>query len=452
MHREAFTPDGKAKVRLSLWCRTHHAPCSDSARRSVASAVAPAVALPAVPSNQIFDHPQGKGKWVPPEAAAVAARLAEQNSSWQCGACTLVNAPAARVCEACGQLRPSPDDANNQWRQQAPGGAASAAAAPRVPAPVPTAAPAAPSGGWAAAARPAPAPTPAAAPSAAAVVAPVAPPPSSADAFPALPSAAPSRAGGSSAAGGGSSGAAGGGGKKKGKKSLQDFVKETKVHPQVRVFRVLFPPNTNCWATLLNLEAILASCAWQRPVPGCSLPACCPALCAGQPGTCHCVGCPSRYTAVCCGQLLWTQCLLAIALTSSRSMPCPSCRRMHGATLTCGASGRRAAAASWRRRSERCWTRTAARRSEAALFSTTLCRQRRPWRRQRWCQACCLTLRLVTPTCQCLSSCSCTVLPAHAATACLTTTVRLSYTLWRIEGAGEAARGGFSATPEAPAP
>lgn len=187
VHREAFTPDGKAK---------------------------------------------GKGKWVPPEAAAVAARLAEQNSSWQCGACTLVNAPAARVCEACGQLRPSPDDANNQWRQQAPGGAASAAAAPRVPAPAPTAAPAAPSGGWAAAARPAPGPAPAAAPSAAAVVAPVAPPPSSADAFPALPAAAPSRGGGSSTAGSGSSGAAGGGSKKKGKKSLQEFVKETKVHPQ----------------------------------------------------------------------------------------------------------------------------------------------------------------------------------------------------------------------------
>ncbi|PRW56692.1 LIM domain and RING finger isoform A [Chlorella sorokiniana] len=75
VHREAFTPDGKAK---------------------------------------------GKGKWVPPEAAAVAAKLAEQNSSWQCG---------------------------------------------------------------------------------------------------------------SSGAGSGS-GAGGGGGKKKGKKSLQDFVKETKVHPQ----------------------------------------------------------------------------------------------------------------------------------------------------------------------------------------------------------------------------
>ena len=37
---------------------------------------------------------QGKGKWVPPEAAAVAAQLAECNSSWQCASCTLLNAPA----------------------------------------------------------------------------------------------------------------------------------------------------------------------------------------------------------------------------------------------------------------------------------------------------------------------------------------------------------------------
>lgn len=181
---------------------------------------------------------QGKGKWVPPEAAAVAARLAEQNSSWQCGACTLVNAPAARVCEACGQLRPSPEDAHNQWKQQGAADPAAAAAAQRAPAPVAAAvAPAAPSGGgWAAAARPAPAAAPAAAPTAAAVVAPAAPPVSSADAFPSLPSAAPSRGGGaasSSSAGGG--GGAAGGGKKKGKKSLQEFVKETKVHPQVCV-------------------------------------------------------------------------------------------------------------------------------------------------------------------------------------------------------------------------
>ena len=250
VHREAFTPDGKAKVggrclALPWWAPGPATSCMGRpevlpskwgrggiGRRAqgVVAAGASHSLLPPPHTNPPL--PQGKGKWVPPEAAAVAARLAEQNSSWQCGACTLVNAPSARVCEACGQLRPSPDDATNQWKQQAPSGGAAAAAAVRAPAPAPAPAGGA-GGGWAAAARPAPAPAPAPA-SAAAVVAPVAPPPSSADAFPALPSAAPSRgaaAASSSSAAGGSGG--GGGGKKKGKKSLQEFVKETKVHPQV---------------------------------------------------------------------------------------------------------------------------------------------------------------------------------------------------------------------------
>ncbi|KAL4444334.1 hypothetical protein ABPG75_012071 [Micractinium tetrahymenae] len=180
---------------------------------------------------------KGKGKWVPPEAAAVAARLAEQNSSWQCGACTLVNAPSARVCEACGSVRPSPSDASNQWKQQQQqqqvGGAGAALQAQPAlrAAPAPVTAPAPASSGWAAAARPAPAPAPAPAAPAAAPAPAVLPPPTE-DAFPALPAGAPA----SSRGGGSSSGGAGGGSKgkgpKKGKQSLTEFITATKVHPQ----------------------------------------------------------------------------------------------------------------------------------------------------------------------------------------------------------------------------
>ncbi len=59
---------------------------------------------------------------MPPEAAAAAAAHAERHSSWQCGVCTLLNAPAARTCEACGHPKPRPDlDAGNLWKQQQQG-------------------------------------------------------------------------------------------------------------------------------------------------------------------------------------------------------------------------------------------------------------------------------------------------------------------------------------------
>jgi hypothetical protein len=45
--------------------------------------------------------------WVPPEAAAAAAKAADDiAASWACSACTLINAPDAVACEACGHVRP----------------------------------------------------------------------------------------------------------------------------------------------------------------------------------------------------------------------------------------------------------------------------------------------------------------------------------------------------------
>ena len=165
---------------------------------------------------------QGKGKWVPPEAAAVAAQLAESNSSWQCGSCTLLNAPAARTCEACGQLRPGPLDADNRWKQQQ--GASQPPPSVRHAAPVQAEAPvvavAAPAqrqqqGAAAAAALPLP-------------------PPPSADAFPSLPPAAASGASQQQRADDGGSGGGKKGGGKKGKQALDDFMRQTaRVHPQV---------------------------------------------------------------------------------------------------------------------------------------------------------------------------------------------------------------------------
>jgi hypothetical protein len=200
---------------------------------------------------------KGKGSWVPPEAAAVAASLAEINASWRCDACTLANAPAARVCEACGSVRPGPGDADNRWKQQQQQQQGkpqdkpqqkpqqSRGAAAERPGPAPAAAPA--GGGWAAAARPPAAaaaprpPSPAAAPAAAAP---------GDDAFPALPAAPPRGAGSSAAAGSGGGGAAAGAGGKKGKKggkqSFNQFLQTTKVHPQAS--RCCFPCSTRAAA------------------------------------------------------------------------------------------------------------------------------------------------------------------------------------------------------------
>ncbi|KAL4858640.1 E3 ubiquitin-protein ligase hel2 [Chlorella vulgaris] len=176
---------------------------------------------------------KGKGKWVPPEAAAVSARLAEQHSSWQCGACTLVNAPAAWVCEACGQRRPSASDAGSHWnqkqqQQQQQQQPSTAQVAPRPSSPAPPPVNGASSGGWAAAAKPLPA-APAAAPrSSAAAVAPPHVPAPSPDSFPALPavSAAPTSQGQAGASGSGDRKA------KKGKQPLDRFIQSTRVHPQ----------------------------------------------------------------------------------------------------------------------------------------------------------------------------------------------------------------------------
>ena len=48
-----------------------------------------------------------QASWVPPEAAAAAAAAAEQNGSWSCASCTLINAPHTTRCEACHKNRPA---------------------------------------------------------------------------------------------------------------------------------------------------------------------------------------------------------------------------------------------------------------------------------------------------------------------------------------------------------
>jgi hypothetical protein len=49
----------------------------------------------------------GRG-WVPPEAALALAARAEQNTSWACPRCTLLNAPSSGRCEVCGAPRAKP--------------------------------------------------------------------------------------------------------------------------------------------------------------------------------------------------------------------------------------------------------------------------------------------------------------------------------------------------------
>lgn len=56
-----------------------------------------------------------KGTWVPPEAGLAAVDQAETRSSWSCQRCTLLNAPFAKLCEACGHKRP-----NNRYLQLTP--------------------------------------------------------------------------------------------------------------------------------------------------------------------------------------------------------------------------------------------------------------------------------------------------------------------------------------------
>jgi hypothetical protein len=44
--------------------------------------------------------------WVPPEAAMAALAEVEQQGSWACERCTLVNAPSSRMCEVCSAPKP----------------------------------------------------------------------------------------------------------------------------------------------------------------------------------------------------------------------------------------------------------------------------------------------------------------------------------------------------------
>lgn len=187
--------------------------CPDEAKREELLAVHVAAFSDSAPSG-------ASGSWMPPEAAAAGAAHAAGNSSWSCGVCTLVNAPAAVTCEACGHPKPRKDTSSSQWTA---GSSASASAASVVARSTPSAAAVV-----AAAALAAPPPP-----------VPVAGPPS-ADSFPALPATATSRNGAKSSALSNASGAGPSGsgtsskkGGKKAKQSLTDFMTNTKVvHPQ----------------------------------------------------------------------------------------------------------------------------------------------------------------------------------------------------------------------------
>lgn len=65
------------------------------------------------------EHPNESsgGLWMPPEAAIAGAAHAAANSSWRCDSCTLINAPAAMTCEACGRGRP-PKEQESRARQR----------------------------------------------------------------------------------------------------------------------------------------------------------------------------------------------------------------------------------------------------------------------------------------------------------------------------------------------
>jgi hypothetical protein len=132
--------------------------------------------------------------WMPPEAAAAGAAHAAANSSWACGTCTLVNAPAAIVCEACGNRKTLPGEGPSQWASGGGGGGSGNSTGSK--------------------------------------------PSSAAELFPALPKA-PSEASASTSKGGSASGAgpstsknSGASGKKSKSVSLSDFYQNTRVHPQ----------------------------------------------------------------------------------------------------------------------------------------------------------------------------------------------------------------------------
>ncbi|KAL4532947.1 hypothetical protein Ndes2526A_g08409 [Nannochloris sp. 'desiccata'] len=159
--------------------------CPDASKRDELLAVhTSAFAAPPLPSNQ------QQTSWMPPEAAAAGAAHAAKNSSWSCATCTLVNAPAAVICEACGNRKALPGDAPSQWA----GGGAGAAG-----------------GGGGGSSKPS----------------------SAVELFPALPQAPKAAAPSSSkTAGPSSSKTESGASGKKSKQSLSDFYQNTKVHPQ----------------------------------------------------------------------------------------------------------------------------------------------------------------------------------------------------------------------------
>lgn len=48
----------------------------------------------------------GRAGWMPPEAAEAATARTAAHVSWNCGRCTLLNAPGCSRCEVCGAPRP----------------------------------------------------------------------------------------------------------------------------------------------------------------------------------------------------------------------------------------------------------------------------------------------------------------------------------------------------------
>jgi hypothetical protein len=120
-----FKAESGAFMRGDVPARTFHSRMASLGLLSVAAELAALCPVPerrdalleahkahlaAVASGQSHT-PSGRGSpgpsWVPPEAAAAAAKAADEiSASWACSACTLINAPDAVACEACGHARP----------------------------------------------------------------------------------------------------------------------------------------------------------------------------------------------------------------------------------------------------------------------------------------------------------------------------------------------------------
>lgn len=90
--------------------------------------------------------------WVPPEAAMAALAEVEQQGSWACERCTLVNAPSSRMCEVCSAPKPKAGAAAAAGGSS--GGSSKKAAAVSSAARAAPAEPVASSSTWSAAAAP----------------------------------------------------------------------------------------------------------------------------------------------------------------------------------------------------------------------------------------------------------------------------------------------------------